>query len=98
MYDDVRALFAYGFKVKPRADAEVLGAVAAPEEGTQANAPEETLPPAVDRLTGRIGSPQLVERLGLRMLAMPLPLAACAGVGCLLLGGLALAWRRPRRR
>jgi D-alanyl-D-alanine carboxypeptidase (penicillin-binding protein 5/6) len=99
MYDDVRALFAYGFKVRPRADAEVLGAAAAPEaEAEQAAAPEETLPPAVERLTGRVGSPQLVERLGVRMLAMPLPLAACAAVGCLLLGGLVLVWRRPRRR
>jgi serine-type D-Ala-D-Ala carboxypeptidase (penicillin-binding protein 5/6) len=98
MYDDVRALFAYGFKVGPRADAEVLGAAAAPEAGAQAAAPTETLPPAADRLTGRIGSPRLVERLGLRMLALPLPLAACAGVGCLLLGGLVLVWRRPRRR
>jgi serine-type D-Ala-D-Ala carboxypeptidase (penicillin-binding protein 5/6) len=98
MYDDVRALLAYGFKVRPRADAEVLGAVAAPEAATRAATPDETLPPAAERLTGRVGSPQLVERLGLRMLAMPLPLAACAGVGCLLLGGLVLVWRRPGRR
>jgi hypothetical protein len=35
-----------------------------------------------------------VERLGLRLLAAPLPLAACAGIGCLLLGALALVWRR----
>jgi serine-type D-Ala-D-Ala carboxypeptidase (penicillin-binding protein 5/6) len=99
MYDDVRALLAYGFKVRPRADAEVLGA-AEPEAGPQqAPAPRETLPPpAAERLTGRVGSPQLVERIGVRMLAMPLPLAACAGVGCLLLGGLVLVWRRPRRR
>jgi hypothetical protein len=76
----------------------VLGAVAAPEAATRAATPDETLPPAAERLTGRVGSPQLVERLGLRMLAMPLPLAACAGVGCLLLGGLVLVWRRPGRR
>src|SRR6266511_3266869 len=99
MYDDVRALLGYGFKVRPQAGAEVLGRThAPPEAGTQAAAPEGTLPPAAERLTGRVGSPQLVERLGLRMLAMPLPLAACAGVGCLLLGGLVLVWRRPGRR
>jgi len=99
MYDDVRALLGYGFKVRPEAGAEVLGRThAAPEAGTRAAAPEGTLPPAAERLTGRVGSPQLVERLGLRMLAMPLPLAACAGVGCLLLGVLVLVWRRPGRR
>jgi serine-type D-Ala-D-Ala carboxypeptidase (penicillin-binding protein 5/6) len=97
MYDDVRALFAYGFKASPTADGEVLGrapAAAAPD------APEATLPPAAERLTGRVAAPPtpLVERLGLRLLAMPVPLAACAGVGCLLLGGLVLVWRRPGRR
>jgi serine-type D-Ala-D-Ala carboxypeptidase (penicillin-binding protein 5/6) len=100
MYDDVRALLAYGFKAKPQAGAEVLGAVAAPAAGTPAAAPEATLPPAAERLTGRVAAPPtpLVERLGLRLLAMPLPMAACAGVGCLLLGGLVLVWRRPGRR
>jgi D-alanyl-D-alanine carboxypeptidase (penicillin-binding protein 5/6) len=97
MYDDVRALFAYGFKASPAADAEVLGhapATAAPD------APAATLPPAAERFTGRVAAPpaSLVERLGLRLLAMPVPLAACAGVGCLLLGGLVLAWRRPGGR
>jgi len=101
MYDDVRALLAYGFKVTPKAGAEVLGRTPAPPEaGTRASAPDGTLPPAAERPTGRVASAPapLVERLGLRLLAMPLPLAACAGVGCLLLGGLMLVWRRPGRR
>jgi hypothetical protein len=100
MYDDVRALLAYGFEAKPTAGAEVLGRTpAAPAAGTQAAAPDATLPPAAERLTGRVAAPPtpLVERLGLRLLAMPPPLAACAGVGCLLLGGLVLVWRRPGR-
>jgi serine-type D-Ala-D-Ala carboxypeptidase (penicillin-binding protein 5/6) len=97
MYDDVRALFAYGFKVSPAADAEVLGR--APATATP-DAPGATLPPAAERLTGRVAAPPapLVERLGLRLLALPVPLAACAGVGCLLLGGLVLVWRRPGGR
>jgi serine-type D-Ala-D-Ala carboxypeptidase (penicillin-binding protein 5/6) len=94
MYDDVRALLGYGFKVKPTAGAEVLGVGPAPPD----DAPAPTLPPAADRSTDAVGaSPtpsSLVERLGLRVLAAPLPLAACAGVACLLLGALALARRR----
>jgi D-alanyl-D-alanine carboxypeptidase (penicillin-binding protein 5/6) len=97
IYDDVRALFAYGFKARPAAGAPVLGRA---PEAPAPDAPEETLPPATERLTGRAAAPPtpLVERLGLRLLAMPVPLAACAGVGCLLLGGLVLVWRRPGRR
>lgn len=92
MYDDVRALFGYGFKVKPKVDAEVLGVRPDPA----GDAPDATLPPAAERVTGRVAAPPapLVERLGLRLLAAPLPLAACAGIGCLLLGALALVWRR----
>jgi D-alanyl-D-alanine carboxypeptidase len=92
MYDDVRALFGYGFKVKPKVGAEVLGVRPDPPD----DAPDATLPPAAERVTGRVAAPPapLVERLGLRLLAAPLPLAACAGIGCLLLGALALVWRR----
>jgi len=36
----------------------------------------------------------LIERLGLRLLAAPLPMAAIAGLTCLLVGILALVWRR----
>jgi D-alanyl-D-alanine carboxypeptidase (penicillin-binding protein 5/6) len=96
MYDDVRALLGYGFKVKPKVGAELLGARPdAADDGT-----DPTLPPAAERFTGRVsGSPApLVERLSLRMLAAPLPLAACAGLGCVLVGVLAVVWRRPRRR
>jgi D-alanyl-D-alanine carboxypeptidase (penicillin-binding protein 5/6) len=92
MYDDVRALLGYGFKVKPKVGAELLGVRPEPPE----EATEPTLPPAAERITGRVAtSPSpLVERLGLRILAAPVPLAACAAVACLLLGGLALLWRR----
>jgi D-alanyl-D-alanine carboxypeptidase (penicillin-binding protein 5/6) len=92
MYDDVRALFRYGFKVKPKAGAELLGVRPEPPD----DGPAPTLPPAAERVTGRAsGAPSpLVERLGVRILAAPLPLAACAGVACLLLGSLVLFWRR----
>ena len=92
MYDDVRALFGYGFKVKPKVDAELLGQLPDPPLA----APDATLPPAADRITGRVGaSPSpLVERLSLRILAAPVPMAALGGVACLLLGTLALVWRR----
>jgi hypothetical protein len=58
--------------------------------------PDPTLPPATDRITGPVsGVPSpLVERLGVRILAAPVPLAACAGVACLAFGALALFWRR----
>jgi D-alanyl-D-alanine carboxypeptidase len=93
MYDDVRALLDYGFKVQPKVGAELLGQLPDPPE---AAAPDATLPPAAERITGRVAaSPSpLVERLGLRLLAAPLPVAALAGVACLLLGALALVWRR----
>jgi D-alanyl-D-alanine carboxypeptidase len=93
MYDDVRALFGYGFKVKPKVGAELLGVRPDPPDAP----PDATLPPAADRITGRVAAPPapLVERLGLRLLAAPLPVAACAGIGCLVLGVLALVWR-PR--
>jgi hypothetical protein len=92
MYDDVHALLGYGFKVEPAVGSEVLGV----RQEQPATAPEATLPPAADRITGRVAaSPSpLVERLGLRILAAPVPLAAFAGVACLLLGALALVWRR----
>jgi D-alanyl-D-alanine carboxypeptidase len=96
MYDDVRAMLGYGFKVKPKVGAELLGVRPdAPDDGSG-----PTLPPAAERITGRVsGSPApLVERLSLRMLAAPVPLAACAGLACVLIGVLALVWRRPRRR
>jgi hypothetical protein len=58
--------------------------------------PAPTLPPATERITGRVsgGPSPLVERLGVRILAAPVPLAACAGVACLAVGALALFWRR----
>jgi D-alanyl-D-alanine carboxypeptidase len=92
MYDDVRALLGYGFKVRPEVGAELLGVRPEPPE----DATGAPLPPAADRITDRVAaSPSpLVERLGLRILAAPVPLAAGAGVACLLLGGLALLWRR----
>jgi hypothetical protein len=94
MYDDVRSLLGYGFEVRPKVGAELLGVRPEPEgDGTT----EATLPPAADeRLPGRAtGSPSpVVERLGLRILAAPLPVAAVGGVTCLLLGALALVWRR----
>jgi serine-type D-Ala-D-Ala carboxypeptidase (penicillin-binding protein 5/6) len=101
IYDDVRALFAYGFKVTPKAGAEVLGRTpAAPEAAARAAPAATTLPPAAERPGGRVASAPtpLVIRLGLRLLAIPLPLAAGVGVGCLALGVLALAWLRPGRR
>jgi D-alanyl-D-alanine carboxypeptidase len=93
MYDDVRALFRYGFRVRPRAGAEVLGVRPEPP---RRDGPAATLPPAAERIPGRVsGTPSpLAERLGVRILAAPVPLAACAGVACLVLGGLALFWRR----
>jgi len=96
MYDDVRALLGYGFKVRPKAGAELLGVVPDPPDEAADDAAAATLPPAADRVTGRVsGSPSpLVERLSLRILAAPLPVAALAGVACLLLGSLALIWRR----
>jgi len=96
MYDDVRALLGYGFKVRPKAGAELLGVVPDPPDEASDDAAAATLPPAADRVTGRVsGSPSpLVERLSLRILAAPLPVAALAGVACLLLGSLALIWRR----
>jgi len=92
MYDDVRALLGYGFKVRPKVDAELLGQLPDPPQA----APDATLPPAADRITGRVGaSPSpLVERLSLRILAAPVPMAGLGGVLCLLLGALALLWRR----
>jgi serine-type D-Ala-D-Ala carboxypeptidase (penicillin-binding protein 5/6) len=96
MYDDVRALLGYGFKVRPTAGAERLGVLPGPPAGDAGDAAEATLPPAADRATGRVsGTPSpLVERFGPQILAAPVPLAACAGVACLLLGILALVWRR----
>jgi D-alanyl-D-alanine carboxypeptidase len=95
MYEDVRALMRYGFKVRPEVDAERLGVVPDPPEAV-GDGSDVTLPPAAERITGRVsGSPSpLVERLGPRILAAPVPLAACAGVACLLVGALALSWRR----
>jgi len=92
MYDDVRALLGYGFKVRAKGGAERLGVRPDPAE----EASETTLPPAADRLTGRVtATPSpLVERLGPRILAAPVPMAAFAGVACLALGTLALVWRR----
>jgi serine-type D-Ala-D-Ala carboxypeptidase (penicillin-binding protein 5/6) len=94
MYDDVRALLGYGFKLKPKVGAEILGP--RPEPSDSVEAPDDTLPPTADRLTGRVpaGPSPLVERLGVPILAAPVPLAASAGVACLLLGTLALIWRR----
>src|SRR5829696_7912756 len=94
IYDDVRALLGYGFTLKPKVGAELLGAH--PETPGAVEPPGNTLPPAPDRLTDRVatGPSPLVERLGVRILAAPLPLAAFAGVACLLLGALALVWRR----
>ncbi|HSK37514.1 MAG TPA: hypothetical protein VLA80_12330, partial [Actinomycetota bacterium] len=93
MYDDVRALFSYGFKVKPKVGAELLGQLPDPPEAVD---PDPTLPPAADRITGRVSATPspLVERLGLHLLAAPVPIAALAGVACLLFGVLALVWRR----
>ena len=92
MYDDVRAMLRYGFKVRPKAGAELLGVRPEPPD----DGPAPTLPPAPERITGRVSSAPspLVERLGVRVLAAPMPLAACVGVACLLLGSLALFWRR----
>jgi D-alanyl-D-alanine carboxypeptidase len=93
MYDDVRDLLGHGFKVKPAVGAEILGVRAEPSGPVQA--PDDTLPPAPDRITDRVATPSpLVERLSVRILAAPVPLAASAGIACLLLGALALALRR----
>jgi D-alanyl-D-alanine carboxypeptidase (penicillin-binding protein 5/6) len=95
MYDDVRALLGYGFKVRPTASAERLG----PRPDPPAKPTAPTLPPA-ERFPGRVAtgpSPlmeRLAERLRPRILAAPVPLAAGAGLACLLLGALALRWRR----
>jgi D-alanyl-D-alanine carboxypeptidase (penicillin-binding protein 5/6) len=92
MYDDVRTLLGYGFKRKPQVGAELLGVRPDPP----ADPPGPTLPPAAERIPGRVAAPPapLVERLGLRILAAPVPIAACAGAACLILGALALSWRR----
>jgi D-alanyl-D-alanine carboxypeptidase len=92
MYDDVRAMLRYGFKVRPKAGAELLGVRPEPPD----DGPAPTLPPAPERITGRVSSAPspLVERLGVRIMAAPMPLAASVGVACLLLGSLALFWRR----
>jgi D-alanyl-D-alanine carboxypeptidase (penicillin-binding protein 5/6) len=92
MYQDVRALLGYGFKVRPGAGAELLGVRPEPPD----DGPAPTLPPATERVTGPVsGVPSpLVERLGVRILAAPVPLAAGTGVACLVLGALALFWRR----
>jgi serine-type D-Ala-D-Ala carboxypeptidase (penicillin-binding protein 5/6) len=92
MYDDVRAMLRYGFKVRPKAGAELLGVRPEPPD----DGPAPTLPPAPERITGRVSSTPspLVERLGVRIMAAPMPLAASVGVACLLLGSLALFWRR----
>jgi serine-type D-Ala-D-Ala carboxypeptidase (penicillin-binding protein 5/6) len=100
MYDDVRSLFAYGFRARPKADAEVLGVTADPEAEADAPARDSMLPPPAERVTGRAGGAPtpLFKRLGLRLLALPLPLAAAAAAGCLVVGVLALVWLRPGRR
>jgi serine-type D-Ala-D-Ala carboxypeptidase (penicillin-binding protein 5/6) len=92
MYEDIRALFGYGFKVKPKVGAELLGQLPDPPEA----APDPTLPPAAERITGRVAATPspLIERLGLRLLAAPVPMAAIGGVVCLVLGGLFLLLRR----
>jgi D-alanyl-D-alanine carboxypeptidase len=92
MYDDVRAALAYGFKVDPKPGAELLGPRPDPPEDDTA----ATLPPPVDPVTpGRTGdSSPLAERMGHRILAAPLPLAAATGAACLLVGVVALLWRR----
>ncbi|HEV3397676.1 MAG TPA: hypothetical protein VG693_00105, partial [Actinomycetes bacterium] len=58
--------------------------------------PDPTLPPAADRITGRVAATPspLIERLGLRLLAAPVPVATIGGVVCLILGGLVLLLRR----
>jgi serine-type D-Ala-D-Ala carboxypeptidase (penicillin-binding protein 5/6) len=97
MYDDVRSLLAYGFKVRPSPDAEVLGVRPEAEAG---RATAATLPPA-ERFGGQVGADPaspLVERAGRRLLAAPLPVAASTAVALLLLGGLVVAWFRPGRR
>jgi serine-type D-Ala-D-Ala carboxypeptidase (penicillin-binding protein 5/6) len=99
MYDDVRSLFAYGFKIRPRPGAEVLGALAQPAPEPAAPDAEAVLPPIADRLAGQAPTAPAppVERVVLRLLAAPLPLAAAAAV-LLALGGLAVLWFRPDRR
>jgi serine-type D-Ala-D-Ala carboxypeptidase (penicillin-binding protein 5/6) len=97
MYDDVRSLLAYGFKVRPSPDAEMLGVRPEAEAG---RATAATLPP-VERFGGQVGADPaspLVERAGRRLLAAPLPVAASTAVALLLLGGLVVAWFRPGRR
>jgi serine-type D-Ala-D-Ala carboxypeptidase (penicillin-binding protein 5/6) len=101
MYDDVRALFAYGFKVRPKPGGEVLGRAPAPPEVARRAAAPARLPPVAERPGGRdagVRPTPLIRRLGLRVLAMPLPLAAGVAVGCLVLGVLAVARLRPGRR
>jgi serine-type D-Ala-D-Ala carboxypeptidase (penicillin-binding protein 5/6) len=96
MYDDVRSLLAYGFKVRPSPDAEMLGVRPEAEAG---RATAATLPPA-ERFGGPVGADRaspLVERAGRRLLAAPLPVAASTAVALLLLGGLVVAWFRPGR-
>jgi D-alanyl-D-alanine carboxypeptidase (penicillin-binding protein 5/6) len=94
LYEDVRALFRYGFTTKPKVGAELLGQP--PAEDLPDTAPDLTLPPAADPITDGVATTpsRLVERVGLQLLAAPVPLAAAAGVVCLVLGGLVLVWRR----
>jgi D-alanyl-D-alanine carboxypeptidase (penicillin-binding protein 5/6) len=74
IYGQARALFAYGFKVRARSDAEVL---APPPEAS----PAVTRPGAADLRVPLSGSRGTLERVGI-----PVGLAGAAALGALLLG------------
>jgi D-alanyl-D-alanine carboxypeptidase (penicillin-binding protein 5/6) len=92
MYGDVRAMLAYGFRVQPAPGAEVLGARPRQRTGQAASTGPE---PAGRFEAGATAGPaSRLRRAATRLLAVPLPLAACAGCGLLALGAVALAGHR----
>ena len=90
MYDDVRALLGYGFKVKPTVGAELLGVrPEPPEDATEATLPgRPSASPAGSRPARRPGRAPRPAHPG-----RPGPAGGLRGRG-LPAGGLALLWRR----
>jgi serine-type D-Ala-D-Ala carboxypeptidase (penicillin-binding protein 5/6) len=93
-YGDVRAMLAYGFRVRPRPGAELLGApLRRPADRATAR------PPATAGHLAGPAAPAPLRRVGLRLLAAPPPLAASAAACLLVLGAaVLLGYRRLSRR
>ena len=96
MYDDVRALLGYGFKVRPKVGAELLGVVPDPPDEAADAAAAATLPPAAERVTGRVsGSPSPWSSASACASWPPPPAGRPGGVACLLSGSW--PWSAPPR-